>query len=157
MSYNSHANNGVVLFWKKKNYQIWFCLLYLYMSIIKAYTISKFVLATNVMYVYNVYLDCIRDLQQCETKKVKMKSSKDKSTLIIIILNGYLYMCFVWKIERLIDTEYSMLQECDKKNKEIFQQIFICYSNILANFGLVFVSFIMGVSSVTGFCDHIFA
>ena len=66
------TNNGVVLFWKKKIYQIWFSLLYLYISIIKVNIISKLVLATdNVMYVHSVYLDCIRNVQQSKTKKSK--------------------------------------------------------------------------------------
>ena len=54
----------------KKNYQIWFCLFYF----------------------YQYYKD--------KQKKVNIKSKKDKSTMIILILHGlhHLHMCFVWKI-----------------------------------------------------------
>ena len=57
----------------KKRITNLFCLLYLYISIIKVNITSKFTLATNVMYVLNVYMDFIRDVQRSETKKSKHK------------------------------------------------------------------------------------
>ena len=120
------TNNGVVLIWKKKIYQIWFCLFYLYISIIKVNIISKLVLATdNVMYVHSVYLDCSRDVQRSKTKKSKhtikqRKKCIDKIIIIIIIiiivLNGsHLYIRFAWKIKRFIDT---VCYGFDRKNNK---------------------------------------
>ena len=53
--------------------------------------ISKFTLTTNDIgdvCSYCIYLDCIRDVQQSETKKAKVESNKDESSMIIVILNG---------------------------------------------------------------------
>ena len=52
--------------------------------------ISKFTLTTNDIgdvCSYCIYLDCIRDVQP-ETKKTKVESNKDESSMIIVILNG---------------------------------------------------------------------
>ena len=110
----SYSNSQIMesCCFRKKNYQIWFCLLHLHFSIIKVKIISKFGLATNnVMYVHIVsglYQGCPAIWNK---KKVNTKSNKDKSTLIILKLNGLrLYMCFVWKMKRFIDTLYSMLE-----------------------------------------------
>ena len=61
---------------------------YINVTVAKIIKFSKFSLATNsVMYVY-ILSDCIRDIQQSETiQEVNIKSNKNKSTMIIILLN----------------------------------------------------------------------
>lgn len=96
----------------KKNFLISFCLLHLHIGIIKVNIISKFAIASNnVMYVHAIlYLDCIKNVQQSETKKVNIKSNKRKSTLIVMMLIGlHLYMCFAWKVKIVIDIVYSTI------------------------------------------------
>ena len=47
--------------------------------------ISKFTLATNDVTYVPIVPDSIRDVQQSETKKVNIKSNKNKSAMIILL------------------------------------------------------------------------
>ena len=102
-----------------------------------------------------LYLDCIRDVEQSEIKKVNIKSNKDKSTLIIIILSGlHLYISFAWKIKNKKSYWW-----CIKYAKNLIKKIRKCSNFFLANFGFVlchlFLKLVLWQGSVIIFLSEI--
>ena len=75
-----------------------------------------------------------------------IKSNKDKSTMIILLLNT-LHLYILFSLENISIYFDTVGQEFDEKIHK--------FSNFLANFGFVFVSLILVVSSVTTFLPGI--
>ena len=95
-----------------------------------------------------LYLDCIRDVQQSETKdgkhKIKPRQKYSDNIHTEQIVSVYVFCLKKYKDLLILYTLYKGL------NKKIRR-----FSNLLANFGFVFVSLVLVVRSMTTFLPEI--